>query len=304
MRAFDFEGSARVDCPGFFTGMEHLTYLQAVVLGIVQGLTEFLPISSTAHLRIVPALMGWPDFGAAVTAVIQLGTLLAVLIYFWRDLIRLTIAFFEDLWSYVQGGFEGVPWSSTDSHLAWLIGVGTIPIGICGLAFKEYIKGPARSLWVQVAALIGLAIVLAIAERVAKREKEVEDVTWLDGIVIGAAQAVALIPGSSRSGTTITAALFRNLTREAAARFSFLLSVPAILLSGLYEAWEIRQDLVGPGAGALLVATIVSFVVGYAAIAFLLRFLRTHSTMIFIVYRIALGLFIAGLLIAGTLTAL
>jgi undecaprenyl-diphosphatase len=281
--------------------MEHLTLLQAVVLGIVQGLTEFLPISSTAHLRIVPALLKWPDFGAAVTAVIQLGTLAAVLIYFWRDLVRLTIAFLVDLAAYVRGGFEGVPWSSTDSRLAWMIGVGTIPIGVCGLLFKDFIKHDARSLWVQAAALILLAIILAIAERLATREKEVEAVKWSDGLAIGAAQAVALIPGSSRSGTTITAALFCGLTREAAARFSFLLSVPAVLLSGLFEAWEIRHDLTGAAAPALLVATFVSFVVGLASIALLLRYLRTHTTAVFIWYRIALGLLIAGLLLANVL---
>jgi undecaprenyl-diphosphatase len=284
--------------------MEHLTLVQAIVLGIVQGLTEFLPISSTAHLRIVPALLGWPDFGAAVTAVIQLGTLVAVLLYFWRDLMRLTVAFFADLGAYVSGGFKGVPWVSDDGRLAWLIGVGTIPIGVFGLLLKDYITGPFRSLWVQVGALIVLAVVLAVAERVATRVKEVAEVSWTDGIVIGFAQAVALVPGSSRSGTTITAALFRGLTREAAARFSFLLSVPAILLSGLFEMWEIRHDLDGPSAPALLVATVVSFVVGYASIALLLRFLRTHTTMVFIWYRIALGLLIAALLVTGTVQAI
>jgi undecaprenyl-diphosphatase len=284
--------------------MEHLTLVQAIVLGIVQGLTEFLPISSTAHLRIVPALLGWPDFGAAVTAVIQLGTLVAVLLYFWRDLMRLTVAFFADLGAYVSRGFKGTPWASDDGRLAWLIGVGTIPIGVFGLLLKDYITGPFRSLWVQVGALIVLAVVLWIAERVATRAKEVAEVTWTDGIVIGFAQAVALVPGSSRSGTTITAALFRGLTREAAARFSFLLSVPAILLSGLYEMWEIRHDLDGPSAPALLVATVVSFVVGYASIALLLRFLRTHTTMVFIWYRIALGLLIAALLVTGTVEAI
>ena len=281
--------------------MSHLTILQGIVLGIIQGLTEFLPISSTAHLRIVPALIGWPDFGAEVTAVIQLGTLLAVLIYFWRDLLRLTVAFVKDLVAYVTGGFRGVPWTSHDAKLAWLIGFGTIPIAVCGLLFKGFIKGTARSLWVEAATLVGLALVLAVAERVAALKKEIADVGWSEGLGIGAAQALALVPGSSRSGVTITAALFAGLTREAAARFSFLLSVPAVLLSGLYELYEIRHDLTATAAPALLVSTVVSFVVGYASIALLLRYLRTHTTMVFIVYRIVLGIAVVALLLAGVL---
>jgi undecaprenyl-diphosphatase len=283
--------------------MEHLTLAQAIVLGIIQGLTEFLPISSTAHLRIVPALIGWKDIGAEVTAVIQLGTLLAVLIYFWRDLVRLTVAFFRDLATYVRNGFKGSPWASHDARLAWLIGLGTIPIAVCGLLFKGFIKGMARSLWVEAAALIGLAILLAVAELVATRRKEIGDVEWTEGLGIGLAQTLALVPGASRSGTTITAALFLGLTREAAARFSFLLSVPAVLLSGLYELWEIRHDLSAASAPALIVATVVSFVVGYASIAFLLRYLRTHSTYLFVAYRLALGVAVIALLSAGVLQA-
>lgn len=283
--------------------MEQLTIIQAIVLGIVQGLTEFLPISSTAHLRIVPALAGWKDIGAEATAVMQLGTLLAVLIYFWSDLWRMAVAFVVDGIAWLRRGLKGAPWASQDAKIAWLIGVGTIPICVFGLLFKDFIKGGARSLWVQVATLIGLALILLIAERVATRTKELVDIGWTEGLAVGFAQAVALLPGSSRSGTTITAALFCGLTREAAARFSFLLSVPAVLLSGVYELYEIRGTLGGPGTPALIVATIVSFVVGYAAIALLLKFLRTHTTVVFVVYRIALGLLLAGLLLGGVVQA-
>lgn len=283
--------------------MDQLSLVQAVVLGIIQGLTEFLPISSTAHLRIVPALLGWKDIGAEVTAVIQLGTLLAVLIYFWRDLIRLTVAFFSDLFAFAKGGFKGVPWTSHDARLAWLIGLGTIPIAVCGLLFKGFIKSYARSLWVEAGALIALAVILALAERVAARRKEIGDVEWKEGLGIGLAQTLALVPGASRSGTTITAALFLGLTREAAARFSFLLSVPAVLLSGLYELWEIRHELTAASAPALVVATVVSFVVGFASIALLLRYLRTHSTFVFVGYRLVLGVAVIALLAAGVLSA-
>lgn len=283
--------------------MEQLTLIQAIVLGIVQGLTEFLPISSTAHLRIVPALLGWRDIGAEATAVMQLGTLLAVLIYFWSDLWRLARAFVVDGFAWLRGGFKGAPWASQDAKVAWLIGVGTIPICVCGLLFKDFIKGGARSLWVQVATLIGLGLILLVAERVATLRKEMADIGWTEGLAIGAAQAVALLPGSSRSGTTITAALFCGLTREAAARFSFLLSVPAVMLSGVYELYEIRASLGGSGTPALVVATVVSFVVGYASIALLLKYLRTHTTFVFVGYRVALGLLLAGLLLGGVLQA-
>ncbi|MGB5037364.1 MAG: undecaprenyl-diphosphate phosphatase, partial [Blastocatellia bacterium] len=162
--------------------MEQLTLVQAIVLGIVQGLTEFLPISSTAHLRIVPALAGWKDIGAEATAVMQLGTLLAVLIYFWADLWRLTRAFIVDGVSWLRGGFRGAPWKSQDAKVAWLIGVGTIPICVFGLLFKDFIKGGARSLWVQVATLIGLGLILLVAERVATLRKELADIGWTEGL--------------------------------------------------------------------------------------------------------------------------
>jgi undecaprenyl-diphosphatase len=271
-----------------------MSIFQAIVLGIVQGLTEFLPISSTAHLALIPALLGWDDPGADFTAIIQLGTLLAVLIYFARDLTRLTVAFFRDL-------ARGTPFATQDARLAWLVGLGTIPIAVCGLVFKNWIKQEFRSLWVIAFSMITLAIALAVAEHLASHDKKIEDVGWTEGLAIGAAQALALVPGASRSGTTMTAALFAGLTREAAARFSFLLSVPAVLLSGLFEGWEARNTLLGGQTTAIVVSTIVSFAVGYASIAILLRYLRTHTTMVFVVYRLVVGLLIVILLIAGVL---
>jgi undecaprenyl-diphosphatase len=271
-----------------------MTLFHAIVLGIIQGLTEFLPISSTAHLAIVPALLGWPDPGADFTAIIQLGTLLAVLIYFARDLVRLASAFVRDLW-------QGTPFATQDARLAWLVGLGTIPIAVCGFVFKHWIKNEFRSLWVIAGSLIVLGIALAIAEQVAAHTKEIGDIGWTEGLTVGAAQALALIPGSSRSGTTITAALFAGMTREAAARFSFLLSVPAVLLSGLFEVWETRAELIAGQTTPIIAATAVSFVVGYASIAILLKYLRTHTTFVFVVYRIALGVVIVVLLLLGVL---
>jgi undecaprenyl-diphosphatase len=271
-----------------------MSIFQAIVLGIVQGLTEFLPISSTAHLAIVPALLGWPDPGADFTAIIQLGTMLAVLIYFARDLRRIAVAFVRD-------ASKGTPFASQDARLAWLVGLGTIPIAICGFVFQDWIRNEFRSLWVIATSMIALAVALAIAERFASHTKAIHDIGWVEGLAVGAAQALALVPGSSRSGTTMTAALFAGLTREAAARFSFLLSVPAVLLSGLYEAWEARNTLIEGETAAILTATAVSFAVGYASIAFLLHYLRTHTTFVFVVYRLAVGVAIIALLMLGVL---
>jgi len=267
---------------------------QAIILGIVQGIAEFLPISSSAHLRIVQAFLGWPDTGAAVTAIMQLGTLFTVLIFFRRDLTNISQEFFKGLRS-------GRPFNSQHARLAWFLGLGTIPLALCGLLFKDFIKSEARSLWIIAGSLIILSLILAIAEATAARRKELGDVGWGEGMAVGAAQALALIPGSSRSGTTLTAALFAGMTREAAARYSFLLSVPAVSLSGIYSLWEIRHELSTINMPAVLVATGVSFVVGYASIALLMRYLRTHSTHIFIAYRIILGIILIALLWAGML---
>jgi undecaprenyl-diphosphatase len=259
-----------------------VTLIEAIILGIVQGLTEFLPISSTAHLRIVPALLGWADPGAATSAIIQLGTMLAIVAFFRRDILRLFQAF-------VRGLVRRQPFEEFESRLAWYIAVGTIPVGILGLLFKNFIETSARSLYLIAASLIILALILALAERISARRRDTSTITFGDSIIVGFAQALALIPGSSRSGTTITAALFLGFTREAAARFSFLLSIPAVVASGLFELFEVRHSLTGLGALDLSVATLVSAVTGYAAIAFLLRYLRTHTTYVFIWYRIFIG---------------
>ncbi len=271
-----------------------MSFLEALLLGIVQGLTEFLPISSTAHLRIVPALCGWEDPGAPFTAVTQIGTMAAVLVYFRRELTRMGIALLKSI-------RHMKPFETADSSMAWWILFGTAPIVLFGLLFKELIETSFRSLYVISASLIGLAALLAVAERVTKGTRDVPGARFRDAIVVGLAQAVALIPGSSRSGVTITAGLFLNFNRQAAATFSFLLSVPAIALSGFYQLWEMRHGLGGEAGAALLTATLVSGVTGFVAIAALLRFLRTHSTWIFIWYRIALGLLLLALLRSGHL---
>lgn len=273
-----------------------MTLLQAIVLGLVQGLSEFIPISSTAHLRIVPALLGWGDPGAAASAVIQLGTLLAVLIYFARDIGRITRAF-------VTGLVRKKPFEDHNSRLGWYIIAGTVPIGILGLALKDFIETGARSLWIISASLIGLAILLGVAERFAARSelRVLGDLTFSDAMIIGLGQCLALVPGASRSGTTIMTGLFRRFTHEAAARFSFLLSIPAIFASGLFELIAEWDHLAALGWLSIAVAVFVSFLSGWWSIHFLLRYLRTHTTRVFIVYRIALGLTIVALLLAGVL---
>ena len=273
-----------------------MSVLEAIVLGIVQGLTEFLPISSTGHLRIVPAFLGWEDPGAAFTAVTQLGTMAAVLLYFREDLTRIAIAWWRSVWDRRLR-------RELDARLGWYIVLGTIPIGIFGVLFKDQIETGARDLYLIGVALIVLGLVLLLAEKVGTRERSIEQIRTKDGFVIGFAQALALIPGVSRSGATITAGLFLGLDRPAAARYSFLLSVPAVVLSGLLELGTILSDDEGEHTGlvALVVATLMAFVSGYAAIAWLLRFLSTHSTAIFVVYRVALGAVVLALTAAGTI---
>jgi undecaprenyl-diphosphatase len=273
-----------------------VSVLEAIVLGIVQGVTEFLPISSTAHLRIVPAFAGWPDPGAAFTAVTQLGTMTAVLLYFRADLWRIARAWVRSL-------RDRSARRELDARLGWYILLGTIPIGVFGLAFKDQIETGARDLYLIATALSVLGLVLLLAEKVSSRDRSVEQINARDGVVLGFAQALALVPGVSRSGATITAGLFLGLDRPSAARFSFLLSVPAVVLSGLFELGSIASGEEGEnvGAGALALATILAFVTGYAAIAFLLRFLATHSTVVFVVYRVVLGVLVLVLLATGTI---
>ena len=276
---------------------------QAIVLGIVQGLTEFLPVSSTAHLRVVPALLKWPDPGAAFTAVIQCGTLVAVLAYFRRDIARIGFAWFDE----TRRGQFG---RSLDGRMGWMMIVATVPIVACGLAFKPLIEGSFRLLNIVAVALIGFSLLLVVAElltrwrqRTGRPLKELERVSWWDAVLVGGAQAAALVPGVSRSGATITGGLFMGLSREAAARFSFLLSLPAILAAGLYQLYKARGALLGTQTDALnlVVCTVVSGLVGYAAIAWLLAYLRKRTLYVFVVYRVLLGALLLWLLHTGVL---
>ncbi len=270
-----------------------MSAFEAIVLGIVQGLTEFLPISSTAHLRIVPAFAGWEDPGAAFTAVVQLGTMAAVLLYFREDLWRIARASLAAL-------RDREARKSLDARLGLYIVLGTIPIGLFGLIFKDQIETGARDLTLIGCTLIALGLVLLAAERVSTHRRHLEDFSGRDGLIIGLAQAAALVPGVSRSGATITAGLFLGLERTAAARYSFLLSVPAVVLSGLFELRKVGD---GQHAAAVptAIATLIAFVVGYASIAFLLRYLTHHSTAIFVGYRVLLGALVLALVAAGTI---
>ena len=268
--------------------------IKAIVYGIIQGLTEFIPISSTAHIRVVPALLGWGDPGAAFTAVIQIGTLIATLIYFRNDIVLMITGFLN---AFKTKKFLEDPYS----RLLILIIVGTIPISIFGLAFKRFIEGGARGLYVVSCSLILLAIVLFIAEKISSKKKDLKEITIKDGLIIGLAQTLALIPGSSRSGVTITAGLFCGLKRETTARYSFLLSLPAVGLSGLYELYSERKELLNENTLELVIATVVSGIVGYMAIAFLINYLKTRTNLLFIIYRLALGILILILLSAGIL---
>ncbi len=273
-----------------------MTILQAIVLGLVQGLTEFIPISSTAHLEIVPILLGWGDPGAAASAVIQFGTWLAALIYFFGDVVRLTKGFFRGL--VARRAF-----ADADSRAAWLVIIATIPIVIMGIVLKKHIESTFRGLWVVTSMVIGVAILLILAEAYARRRqlRGFEQLDVGDAIAIGLGQCLALVPGASRSGSTIMASLFRGIDRAAAARFSFLLSIPAIGAAGAFELYHERHHLVQLGWMPILVAIVVAFISGWASIWFLLRYLRTHTTHIFIWYRLALGAVMIALLASGWL---
>jgi undecaprenyl-diphosphatase len=272
-----------------------VSWLEAIVLGIAQGLTEFLPVSSTAHLRIVPAFAGWEDPGAFFTAVVQLGTMAAVVIYFWRDLVRIGRAWFLSL---RRPDLRG----DLDARMGWYVIVATIPIVIFGFAFRDQIDSGARNLYVIGVMLIVAGIVLQVADSTSRRVRDVEDVSMRDAVWVGLAQTLALVPGTSRSGATITAGLFLGLKREAAARFSFLLSIPAIVLSGLFGLLEIFTGEEDVSMGALALATLFAFIFGYVSIAFLLRFLTTHSMLIFVIYRLVLGAFTIGLAAGGAIS--
>ncbi|HEX6733026.1 MAG TPA: undecaprenyl-diphosphatase UppP [Pyrinomonadaceae bacterium] len=291
-----------------------MTIFQAIVLGIVQGLTEFIPVSSTAHLVFAARAVGLyagvekqlqAQQTTASMAVIQLGTLLAVLVYFARDIMNITRAFVVDHIALFRG--ERRPDGkklSNDAWLGWLVFLGSLPVGLVGLLFKKQIEGTfTKNLWVIATMMVVVAILLAIAEKVGKRNRGMTDLTIADALAVGGAQVLSLIPGSSRSGSTIMGGLFVGETRETAARFSFLLSIPAIAASGLLELREAIEKLPADSYLSLVIATVVAGIVGYASIWFLLRFLRTHSTGVFIVYRMIVGALILLALAGGYLSA-
>jgi undecaprenyl-diphosphatase len=273
-----------------------LDFLKAVVLGVIQGLTEFLPISSSAHLRIFPEWFGWGDPGAAFTAVIQIGTELAVLIYFRKDIWRIASAWVRSLYDPAWRGH-------VDTRMGWYVIVGSLPIVVLGVLLKDVIEKDFRSLWIIGTTLVVLGVVLGVADRVGRNDRSIEKMTLRHAVMLGGAQAMALIPGVSRSGATISMGRFLGYEREAATRFAFLLAIPAVVGAGIFELREIPGGDNAYGPVPTLIATVVSFLVGYAAIAWLLRYVSTKSFLPFVVYRIALGSLTLLLVWQGVLAA-
>lgn len=273
-----------------------LDFIQAALLGVLQGLTEFLPISSSAHLRIFPELAGWGDPGAAFTAVIQIGTELAVLLYFRKDLWRIASAWVRSLYDPSWRG-------RLDARMGWFIIVGSLPIVVLGVLLKDIIERDFRNLWIIGTTLIVLGVILGIADRIGSTDRTIKRMSLKHAILFGLAQAMALVPGVSRSGATISMGRFLGYDREAATRFAFLLAIPAVVGAGLFELPEIPhgENIYGPWP--TLVATVVSFIVGYAAIAWLLRYVSTKSYLPFVIYRVALGAFTLAMLSIGVLSA-
>jgi undecaprenyl-diphosphatase len=275
--------------------------IQAIFLGVIQGLTEFLPISSTGHLTLAGKLMNLisaenPEQWTAFMAVIQLGTLMAVIVYFWKDLILIVNDFLKD--NVISR--KKIREQSSNSMMGWFLIIGTLPVAIIGLVFKHKIEGVlTKNLYIISISLIVLAVILAIAEKTSKFNREMKSIKWYDALFVGIAQCFALIPGSSRSGTTITGGLFLGFTRETAARFSFLLSIPAVAASGLLEFYESLKYLNTQGALNMALGTIAAFIVGYLTIELLLRFLKKNTTFVFIFYRIIIGILILSLLHFG-----
>ncbi|GEL25549.1 undecaprenyl-diphosphatase [Pseudonocardia sulfidoxydans NBRC 16205] len=272
-----------------------MSWFEVVVLSVVQGLTEFLPISSSAHLRIVSGAFFGNDPGAAFTAVSQLGTEAAVLIYFAKD-----------IWNLVKTWFRGFTDAETratnDYRLAWLVIIGTIPISILGFLFKDSIETVARSLWIVATTMVVFGILLGLAERYGKQNRPLEQLTVRDGIVLGLAQALALIPGVSRSGGTITAGLALGLDRPAAVRYSFLLAIPAVVAAGLFQIGDVKESGLTSGP-QMVVGTIIAFAVGYVIIAWLLKYVQNNTVYVFVAYRIALGVALFAALAIGAVSA-
>lgn len=273
-----------------------MSWAEAAILGLVQGLTEFLPVSSSAHLRIIgPMLPSGGDPGAAFTAITQIGTEAAVLLYFRKDILRIALAWMQSL----RQPFGP---QTPDSRMGWLIILGTLPIAILGLLFKDAIETTLRNLYITGTMLIVFALILAWADRQGRKQRTLNELGWTHGLVFGLAQAMALIPGVSRSGGTITAGLLMGYTREAAARYSFLLAIPAVLASGFYQLYRSWGTGSAPPVGQTALATGVAFVVGYAVIIWFLKLVSTRGYMPFVVYRIVVGAAVFGLLAAGVLT--
>lgn len=287
-----------------------MSWFESFILGLVQGLTEFLPISSSAHLRLTVAFAGWHDPGAAFTAITQIGTEAAVLIYFRKDIATIVGAWCRSVVAMVRR--DGSMRGDHDAQLGWLVIIGSIPIGVLGVTLKDQIEGPFRDLRLIATTLIVMGLVLGLADRLAARAetgggrhranggKTLRDLGVRDGLIYGCCQALALVPGVSRSGATISGGLLMGYTREAAARYSFLLAVPAVLASGFYELRDAGEGHVA--WGQTVFATLVAFVVGYAVIAWFMRFITTRSFMPFVYYRVALGILIFILVAAGVLS--
>ncbi|MGP6173179.1 undecaprenyl-diphosphate phosphatase [Corynebacterium sp. A21] len=276
-----------------------MTWLQTIVLSIVQGLTEFLPVSSSGHLRIVSELFWGVDAGASFTAVVQLGTELAVLVFFAKDIWRILNAWFRGLFNKEQRNF--------DYRMGWYVIVGSVPIGVAGILFQDLIRDSLRNLWITATVLVLFSFVFIIAEKVGKKERDFEDLTMKDALIMGFAQCLALIPGVSRSGGTVSAGLFTGLDREVATRFSFLLAIPAVLASGLYSLPDALSGEAGgqmASAPMLIVGIIICFILGYVSIAWLLKFVSHHSFAWFAVWRIPVGLLVMLLLATGVMSPL
>lgn len=274
-----------------------MSIFEAIVLGIVEGLTEFLPVSSTGHLTIAEKVLGLPiddDSITAFTAVIQVGAIAAVIVYFWRDITRIGAAWFRGI---VKPEHRG----ELDHRMGWYVIVGSLPIVIVGFLARDLISGPLRSLWWVAGALIAWSAVMVLAERVGTQERPLARITFTDALVMGLVQSLALIPGVSRSGATISAGLLRGLDRVAATRIAFLLGIPALVGAGVYELKDALNG--GVGLAPTLVGTVVSFVVAYASVAWLMRFVAKHTIEVFVVYRVAVGLLLIGLLSSGAMTA-
>lgn len=276
-----------------------MSWLQVVVLSLVQGLTEFLPVSSSAHLAIVSRVFFDGDAGASFTAVSQLGTEAAVVVYFARDIARIVKAWFSGL--FVRAHRDNV-----DYRLGWYVIIGTIPIGVLGFVFKDVIRSQARNLWVIATAMLVFSAVIAVAEYYGRQNRHVGQLTWRDGLIVGIAQCLALVPGVSRSGATISAGLFLGLDRPLAARFGFLLAIPAVLASGLFslpDAFHPVSEGMSATGAQLVVSVVIAFGVGLAAVAWLLRFLTHHAMYWFVGYRVVLALAVMALLVTGKVLA-